>query len=82
METLKSIRAWTDVLKCLKDHRCQPRLLYPEKLSITIDGKSKIFHVKATFKQYLYTNPALQKVLEGQLQSQEVNYNHQNTRNK
>lgn len=43
-ETLKARRAWTDIVKPLKKtHRCQPRLLYPTKLSITIDGENKIF---------------------------------------
>jgi hypothetical protein len=32
-----------DILQPLKNHRCQPRLLYPAKVSITIDGENKIF---------------------------------------
>lgn len=39
METLKAIRAWTEVLKTLRYHRCWPRLLYPARLSIPIDGE-------------------------------------------
>jgi hypothetical protein len=39
------------------------RVLYPEKLSIIIGGESKIFYDK--FKQYLSTNPVLQRILEG-----------------
>lgn len=31
-ETLKDKRAWTDVLKFLRDYRCQPRLLFPGKI--------------------------------------------------
>jgi hypothetical protein len=43
-EILKARRSWTDALQTLRDHRCQPRLLHPAKLSITIDGETKIFH--------------------------------------
>ena len=46
IETIKARRSWTDVLQTLRDHRCKPRLLYPAKLSITIDGENKIFHDK------------------------------------
>ena len=48
METLTSgkARVWIDVLHILRDHRCQARILYPAKLSITTDAENKIFHVK------------------------------------
>ena len=39
-------RSWKDVIQTLREHKCQPRLLYPAKLSITIDGETKPFHVK------------------------------------
>jgi hypothetical protein len=39
---MKSRRSWTDVIQTLREHKCQPRLLYPAKLSITIDGKQSI----------------------------------------
>jgi hypothetical protein len=42
----------------------KPRLLYPDKLSITRDGETKIFHDKTKFKQYLPTNAALQWIVE------------------
>jgi hypothetical protein len=54
-ETLKARRAWADVLQTIRDHRCQPRLLYPAKLLIITDGEHKIFHDKIKFKQYLST---------------------------
>jgi hypothetical protein len=68
-------------MQTLRDHRCQPRLLYPTKLSITIDGETKIFCDKTKFKQYLSTNPALQRILEGKLLYKEGNYTQENTRN-
>jgi hypothetical protein len=39
-------RSWTDVMQTLREHKCQPRLLYPAKLSITIDKETKVFHDK------------------------------------
>jgi hypothetical protein len=54
-------------MQILREHKCQPRLLYPAKLSINIDGENKIFQDKTKFKQYLSTNPALQRILEGKL---------------
>jgi hypothetical protein len=37
------------------------------KLSITINGKTKVFHDKTNFTQYLSTNPALQRIIKGKL---------------
>ncbi|ERE72641.1 LINE-1 type transposase domain-containing protein 1 [Cricetulus griseus] len=50
METLKARRSWIDILPTLRDHGCQPRLLYPAKISIIIDGENNIFHEKTRFK--------------------------------
>ena len=55
------------------------RLLYPTKLSINTEGKNKIFYDKTRFNQYLATNPALRKILEGKLQPKEVGYINKNT---
>ena len=46
-ETVKARRSWADVIQILREHKCQPRLLYPAKLSITIDGETKVFHDKS-----------------------------------
>ena len=62
-ETMKARRAWTDVIQTLREHKFQPRLLYPAKLSITIDGETKVFHDKTKFSHYLSTNPALQRLI-------------------
>ena len=56
METMKARSSWIDVLQKLRDHGCKPRLLYPTKLSITINGEHKIFLHKTRFKQYVSTN--------------------------
>jgi hypothetical protein len=46
VETLEARRAWADVLQTLRDHRCQPQLLYPAKFSITIDRENKTVYDK------------------------------------
>jgi hypothetical protein len=51
-----------------------PRVLFPAKLLITIDGEIKIFHYKNKFIQYSSTNPALQRIIKGKIQHREGNY--------
>jgi hypothetical protein len=55
LETIKARRSWEDVIQTLGGHKCQPWLLYLAKLSITIDGETKVFHDKTKFIQYLYS---------------------------
>jgi hypothetical protein len=62
-ETMKARRSCTDVIQTLRKHKCQPRLLYPAKPSITIDGETKVFHEKNKFTHYLSMNPALQRII-------------------
>jgi hypothetical protein len=71
---MKARRSRTDVIQTLREHKCQPRPLYPTKLSITIDEETKVFHDKNKFTQYLSTNPALQGIIKGKLQQKEGNY--------
>jgi hypothetical protein len=72
---MKARRSWTDVIQTLRENKCQPRLLYSAKLSLTIDGKTKVFHDKTKFTQYLSTNPALQRIIKGKQQLKDGNYN-------
>jgi hypothetical protein len=71
---MKARRSWADVIQTLREHKCQPRLLYLAKLSFTIDGEAKIFHNKTKFTQYRSTNAALQRITDGKLQHKEGNY--------
>jgi hypothetical protein len=48
-ETMKARRSWADVIQTLRDYNCQPRVLYPGKISITINGETKIYHNKIKF---------------------------------
>jgi hypothetical protein len=58
-----------------------PRLLYPAKLSITIEGEIKVFHDKTKFTQYLSTNLALQRIIKGKHQHKDRNYTLEKARN-
>uniref|UniRef100_A0ABK0LEB8 Nucleic acid binding protein n=1 Tax=Rattus norvegicus TaxID=10116 RepID=A0ABK0LEB8_RAT len=80
-ETMKARRSWIDVIQTLREHNCQPRLLYPAKLSINIDGETKIFHDKTKFTQYLSTNPALQRIINGKAQHKEARNTLEEARN-
>jgi len=71
---MKARRSWTDVTQTLKELKCQPRLLYPAKFSINIDGETKKFHDKTKFTQYLSTNPVQQRIIDGKFQHKEGNY--------
>ena len=73
METMKARRSWIEVLQKLRNHGCKPRLLYPAKQSFIINEGNKIFQDKNKFKQFVATNPALQKVIEGKSQPKQSN---------
>jgi hypothetical protein len=40
-----------------------PAQAHTTKLSITIDGETKIFHDKNKFTHYLSTNPVFQRII-------------------
>jgi hypothetical protein len=45
-ENEKPGRPWEDVIQTLREHKCQPRLLHPAKLSINIGRETELFHDK------------------------------------
>jgi hypothetical protein len=71
---MKAGRPSAEVMQTLREHKCQPRILYPAKFSIILDRETKIFHDKNKFTQYLSTNLALQRIIDGKLQYKEGNY--------
>jgi len=73
-EIMKARRFCAQVMETLREHKCQPSLLYPAKLSINIDVETNIFHDKTKFAQYLSINPALQRIIDGKLQHKKENY--------
>jgi hypothetical protein len=70
---MKARKSWTDVVQTLREHKCQSRLLYPAKLSITIDGEPKVLHGKTKFTQYLSMNETLERIIKIKHQHKEGN---------
>jgi hypothetical protein len=60
VETLKARRAWSEVFQELNENNFNPRILYPAKLSLKIDGTIRVFHDMQKSKQYMTTKPPLQ----------------------
>jgi hypothetical protein len=71
---MKARRSWKDTIQIQREHKCQHRLLYPAKLSVAIDGETKVFHEKTNFTQYLFTNPGLQRIITGKHLHKDGNY--------
>ena len=67
METLQARREWQKIFQVMRTRGMQPRLLYPARLSIKIEGKIKSFPDKRSLKEYISTKPALQEMLKGLL---------------
>jgi hypothetical protein len=64
----------------VNENNFNPRILYPAKLSLKIDGTIKDFHHKQKLKQYVTTKPSLQKILQGILHTDnESKQNHEST---
>ena len=67
METLQARREWQKICQVMRTRGLQPRLLYPARLSIKIEGQIKSFPDKRSLKEYASTKPALQEMLKGLL---------------
>jgi hypothetical protein len=75
-EALTDRRTWTDVVKAWKQkNTCHPRILHSVKFSIKIKGERSTFHEKHKLKQFMTTNPSLQKILKGILYTEGERYN-------
>ena len=63
-ETLQARREWHDILNMMKGKNLQPRLLYPERLSIRFEGEMKTFSDKQKLREFSNTKPAFQQILK------------------
>ena len=61
---MQAKRGWQEVFKVIKSKDLQPRLLYPAKLSLRIEGHIKSFPDKEKLKKFAITNP-LYEILKG-----------------
>ena len=59
METLQARREWQKIFQVMRTRGLQPRLLYPARLSIKIEGQIKTFPDKRSLKEYTSTKQAL-----------------------
>ena len=66
MEMLQARREWQKIFQVMRTRGLQPRLHYPARLSIKIEGQIKIFPDKRSLKEYTSTKPAMQEMLKGQ----------------
>ena len=65
VETLQARREWQDIFKVLKGKNLQPRLLYPARISLKIDGEIKSFSDKQKLREFSTTKLASQQMLNG-----------------
>ena len=64
-ETLQARRGWQEVFKVMKSKDLQPRLLYPAKLSLRMEGQIKCFPDKVKLKEFVITKALLHEILKG-----------------
>ena len=60
-------RAGMIYIRALNEKNMQPRILYPARLSLKIEGEIKSFQNKQKLKEFANTKPALQEILKGVL---------------
>ena len=64
-ETLQARRGWKEVFKVMKGKDLHPRLLYPAKLSLRMEGQIKCFPDKVKLKKFIITKSLLYEMLKG-----------------
>ena len=57
-ETLQARREWQKIFQVMRTRGLHPRLLYPARLSIKMEGKMQTFAEKRRLKEYNSTKPA------------------------
>jgi hypothetical protein len=63
-QTPNARRSCKDIIQALKEHNCQPRLVYPKKLSFLIEGETKTFHNKEKLKEFMTTSQHYRRYLK------------------
>ena len=64
-EALQERRSWKEVFEVMKGKDLHPRLLYPEKLLLRMEGQIKCFPDKVKLKEFIITKPLLYEMLKG-----------------
>ena len=65
----------------LREQKDQSSVIYLAKLSLIIEGDTKVFHDKIKFKQHICINQDIQRITERKLQNKEGNYTQEKARN-
>ena len=63
MGTLQTRREWQKISQVMRTRGLQPRLLYPARHSIKIEGQIRSFPDKRSLKEHTSTKPALEEIL-------------------
>ena len=67
-ETLQVRKEWQDIFKVLKRKKnLQPRILYPARISLKMEGEIKNFSSKQKLKEYSNIKPIIKEILKGLL---------------
>nr|KAF6382552.1 hypothetical protein mPipKuh1_008914 [Pipistrellus kuhlii] len=66
-ETYQARREWDKIYKVMQRKGLNPRILYPARLSIKIEGEMRSFTDKKRLKEFISTKPAMQEMLKGLL---------------
>ena len=64
-ETLQARRGWKEVFQVMKGRDLHPRLLYPAKVSLRMEGHIKCFPDKEKLKEFIMAKPLLFEMLKG-----------------
>ena len=59
MEMLQARREWQEIFQVMKTKGLQPRLLYPARLSIKMEGQIRTFPDKRSLKDYTSSKPEI-----------------------
>ena len=59
IETWQARKGWHDIFRALNEKNMQPRILYPARLSLKIEGEIKSFQDKQKRKEFANTKPTL-----------------------
>jgi len=66
-ETHQARREWNEIYKVMQRKGLNPRILYPARLSIKIEGEIRSFTDKKGLREFITTKPAMKEMLKGLL---------------
>ena len=62
---MQARRGWKEVFEVMKGKSLHPRLLYPAKLSLRMEGQIKFFPEKEKLKEFIIPELLLYEILKG-----------------